>query len=56
MVTLIHKERGDPALESNTSVREVCVMSFDRFPFSCCTCLEEIFDESEVRLSEELGL
>lgn len=27
-----------------------------RFPFSCFTCLEEIIDESEVWLSEELGI
>lgn len=26
------------------------------FTFSCFTCLEEILDESEVRLSEELGV
>jgi glycosylphosphatidylinositol transamidase (GPIT) subunit GPI8 len=28
----------------------------DRFPFSCFTCLEEIVDESEVRVSEELRI
>jgi len=56
MLTLIHKECGGPALETNTSVGEVCAIPIDRFPFSCFTCLEEIVDESEVRLSEELGI
>ena len=37
-------------------VDEVCAIPIDRFPFSCFTCLEEIVDESEVRLSEELGI
>jgi glycosylphosphatidylinositol transamidase (GPIT) subunit GPI8 len=32
----------------------VCAIPTDRFPFTCFTCLEEIFDESEVRLSEEI--
>jgi len=31
-------------------------MPIDRFPFACFTCLEEIIDETEVRLSEELGI
>ena len=37
-------------------VGEVCAIPIDRFPFSCVPCLEEIVDESEVRLSEELGI
>ncbi len=56
MLTLVHKECGGPALEPNTSVGEVCAIPIDRFPFPCFTCLEEIIDESEVRLSEELGI
>jgi len=56
MLMLIHKECGGPALESSASVGEVCSIPVDRFPFSCFTCLEEIVDESEVRLSEELGI
>jgi hypothetical protein len=47
MLTLVHKECGGPALEPNTSVGEVCAVPI---------CLEEIIDESEVRLSEELGI
>ena len=54
MLVLIHKECGGPAIE-DSSVGEVCAIPIDRFPFPCFSCLEEIDDESEVRLSEELG-
>ena len=54
MLVLIHRECGGLAIEAS-SVGEVCAIPIDRFPFSCFTCLEEIDDESEVRLSEELG-
>ncbi len=56
MLTLIHKESGAPALEPNTGVGEVCALPIDRLPFACFSCLEEIVDESELRLSEELGI
>jgi len=56
MLTLIHKECGGPALETNASVGEVCALLIDRFPFPCFTCLEEILEESEIRLSEEMGI
>ena len=55
MLTVIHRECGGPALDESP-VGEVCAIHIDRFPFSCFTCLEEIIDESEVRLSEELGM
>ena len=55
MLVLIHKECGSPALDESP-VGEVCAILIDRFPFSYFTCLEEILDESEVRLSEELGI
>lgn len=54
MLVLSHKECGGPALDVSL-VGEVCAIPIDRFPFSCFTCLEEIIDESEVRLSEEMG-
>jgi len=56
MLVLIHKACGGPAMESTTSVGEACALPVDRFPFSCITCLEEILDESELRISEELGI
>jgi hypothetical protein len=55
MLTLIHKECGGPALDGSP-VGESCALPVDRFPFPCFTCLEDILDESEVRLSEELGI
>lgn len=55
MLVLIHKECGGPALDESP-VGEVCAIPVDRFSFSCFTCLEENIDESEVRLSEELGI
>jgi len=56
VLVLIHKACGGPAIEPNTSVGEACALPIDRFPFSCITCLEEILDESELRLTEELGI
>ncbi len=55
MLTLIHRACGGPVLE-DSPVGEVCAIPVDRFPFACFTCLEEIVDESELRLSEELGI
>lgn len=55
MLVLVHKECGGPALEES-SVGEVCAIPVDRFPFACFTCLEEIVDESELRLTEDLGI
>ena len=54
MLVLIHKECGGPALDESP-VGEVCAIPIDRFPFTCFSCLEEIDDESEVRLSQEMG-
>ena len=55
MLTLIHKECGGLVLDESP-VGDVCAIPVNRFPFTCFTCLEEILDESEVRLSEELGM
>ncbi|BCA55219.1 hypothetical protein W02_23590 [Nitrospira sp. KM1] len=56
MLAIIHKECGGPAVETNTSIGEVCALPVDRFPFACFTCLEEILDETELRLGEDLGI
>lgn len=55
MLVLIHRECGGPAID-DSSVGESCAIPIDRFPFACFSCLEEILDESEVRVSEELGI
>lgn len=51
----MEKVFGDADLEGS-QVGEVCAFPINRLPFSCFTCLEEILDESEVRLSEEMGM
>jgi len=56
MLTVIHTACGGPALEPATGVGEVCALPVERFPFSCFTCLEDIIEESELRLSEDLGI
>ena len=55
MLVLIHKECGGPALEES-AVGEVCAIPVSQFPFTCFTCLEEIVEESEVRVTEDLGM
>ena len=55
MLLLIHKECGGPALE-DSPVGEVCAVPVSQFPFTCFTCLEDVLEESEVRLTEELGM
>ena len=55
MLVLVYKECGGPALEESP-VGEVCAVPVDRFPFPCFTCLEEIVDESELRLTQDWGI
>jgi len=55
MLVLIHKACSEPAIE-DSSIGEGCAIPIDRFPFACVSCLEDIADESELRLSEELGI
>ena len=55
MLVLVHKECGGPALEESP-VGEVCAVPVSQFPFTCFSCLGDILDESEVRITEELGI
>ena len=55
MLVLIHKECGGPAFDESP-VGEVCAVPVNQFPFTCFTCLEVILEESEVRLTEDLGI
>ena len=55
MLLFIHKECVGPALEESP-VGEVFAIPVSRFPFTCFTCLEDILEESEVRLTEDLGI
>ena len=56
MIVLIHKTCNGPAVETDTLTAEACALPVDSFPFPCFTCLEEITDASEIRLSEEIRM
>jgi len=55
MLVLIHKECGSPALEESL-VGEVCAILIDRFPLFLLYLPGRHLDDSEVQLSEELGI
>ena len=55
MIVVIHKACGGPALEINTLESQTYAIPAADFPLTCFTCLDEIFDKSEVRFSEEIG-
>ncbi len=56
MIHIIHKACNGPAIETDTILSETCALPVDSFPFNCLTCLDEIMDESELRLFEELPM
>ncbi len=55
MLVVIHQECDGMAIE-DSAVGEACAIPIDRFPFACFNCLEDIVDESELRLSKEFGV
>lgn len=56
MIVVIHKACNSPAIETDTLMGEACSLPADSFPFTCFSCLEEIVDASELRLSEEIRM
>jgi hypothetical protein len=56
MIVVIHKACSGPALETDTLESQTHAIPADDFPFTCFTCLDEIFDEGEIRFSEEIRL
>ena len=56
MLVVIHKACNGPAIEPDEAVGESCAVPVTLFPFSCFTCLDEISEESELRLSEEIRM
>jgi hypothetical protein len=56
MIVVIHRACNGPALEPDDAIAETCAMPVTALPFSCFTCLDEIIDESELRLSEEIRM
>ncbi len=52
MILYVHNDCGQPAVEtSDAGLPEVPA----GFPFPCLYCLEEIEDESELRVIEQMG-
>lgn len=56
MIVMIHRGCNGHAVETDTLITETCTIPADSFPITCFTCLEEIWDESEVRFSEEIRM
>ena len=56
MIVVIHRACNGPALEPDDAIAESCALPVTALPFSCFTCLDEILDESELRLSEEIRM
>jgi len=56
MIVVIHRACNGPALEPDEAIAETCARPVTALPFSCFTCLDEIMDESELRLSEEIRM
>lgn len=56
MIQIIHKACNGPAVETDTVMSDSCSIPLEGFPFNCLTCLDEIMDESELRLFEELPM
>jgi hypothetical protein len=56
MIFIVHKDCNGPAIDTDTAVSDTCTLPVGSFPFNCLTCLDEIVDESELRLFEELPM
>ncbi len=56
MIVVVHRACNGPALEPDAMVTASCALPVGSLPFPCFTCLDEIFDETELRLSEEIGM
>ena len=54
MLVLIHKTCGSAAVEVDSVPAETLTIPVEEFPFTCFTCLDEIEQASELRLSEEI--
>jgi hypothetical protein len=56
MIVVIHRACNGPALEPDEAIAESCSLPVAAFPFPCFTCLDEIENELELRLSEEIRM
>lgn len=56
MMVITHKICSGPALETNSLESETCTILAEDFPFTCFTCLDEIIEQTELRVSEEVRM
>lgn len=56
MMIITHKVCSGPALETDSLESETCAVLAHDFPFTCFTCLDDILDQSELRISEEVRM
>lgn len=52
MIIYLHKDCGDPAVETPDTINAQVP---DDFPFTCLSCLVEIEDESDIKVVEVMG-
>lgn len=55
-MVITHKICSGPALETNSLESETCTILAEDFPFTCFTCLDEIIEQTELRVSEEVRM
>lgn len=55
-MVITHKVCSGPALETNSLESETCAILAEDFPFTCFTCLDEIIEQTELRVSEEVRM
>jgi hypothetical protein len=56
MVVFVHKDCGGLAIDTQADPNNPFRIQLPHYPFICLTCLEEILEESELRLSEEIRM
>ena len=56
MLVFIHKACGSAAVEVDSISVEHLAIPAEEFPLTCFTCLDDIENPSELRLSEEIRL
>lgn len=55
-MVLIHKTCSSPAVEVDSVPGETLTNPVEEFPFTCFTCLDEIEQAAELRLSEQIRM
>ena len=56
MKIVTHKACSGPAVESNSLEAETRAFGEDEFPLTCFTCLDDILDQSEIRIGEQFRM